>query len=224
MGVAERKQREKASRVQSIKKSAGKLFARKGFTNVSMAEIAADAEVSKGTLYLYFRSKEELYFSLMEPILEQHHNLIAEVIKNHDEPPDETLRKFFNYFAETYPGDPEVHQAYMYYRAEEIQPLFSEERYCQLRRRMAKNVRMVEEVIVDGIRRGIFKPVDPRTVSSIIWSLVMGILRWEENRKHDGGKDQLKPTIDTAVGLLVDGLKVCAPEPGRSGQERKGQP
>lgn len=69
MGVAERRQREKESRTESIKKNAAKLFARKGFHNVSMAEIAEAAEVSKGTLYIYFKSKEELYFSLIEPIL-----------------------------------------------------------------------------------------------------------------------------------------------------------
>lgn len=224
MGVTERKQREKEARIKSIKKSAGRLFARKGFTNVSMAEIAADAEVSKGTLYLYFKSKEELYFSLIEPILEQHHQLIAEVVKNDDEPADETLRKFFSYFAETYPDDPEVHRAYMYYRAEEIQPLFSEQRYSQLRGRMATNVRMVEDVIAKGIRQKIFKPVNSRAVSSIVWSLVLGILRWEENRKYGGGRDQLQPTIEAAVSLLVEGLRVCAAEPGRFGQESEKQP
>jgi AcrR family transcriptional regulator len=224
MGVVERKQREKQARIKSIKKSAGRLFARKGFSNVSMAEIAADAEVSKGALYLYFKSKEELYFSLIEPILEQHHQLIVEVIKNDDETPDETLRKFFNYFAETYPSDPEVHQAYMYYRAEEIQPLFSEERYRQLTSRMAKNVEMVEDVIAKGIRNGMFKAVNPRAVSSIVWSLVLGILRWEENRKYGGGRDQLKPTIEAAVSLLVDGLRVCSTEPERLGQETKEKP
>ncbi|MGA7874481.1 MAG: TetR/AcrR family transcriptional regulator [Desulfoferrobacter sp.] len=224
MGVAERKQREKEARIKSIKKSAGRLFAKKGFANVSMAEIAAAAEVSKGALYLYFKSKEELYFSLIEPILEQHHKLIAEVIKNEEEPPDETLRKFFNYFADTYPSDPEVHQAYMYFRAEEIQPLFSEERFRQVTRRMAKNVQMVEDVIAEGIRQGIFKPINPRAVSSIVWSLVMGILRWEENRKYGGGRDQLQPTIEAAVSLLVDGLRVCSAEPDRFGHESKEQP
>lgn len=223
MGVTERKQREKEARIKSIKKSAGRLFAKKGFSNVSMAEIAADAEVSKGTLYLYFKSKEELYFSLIEPILEQHRKLIAEVIENDDEMPDEKLRKFFYYFADTYPNDPEVHQAYMYFRAEEIQPLFSEGRYKQVEKRMAKNVQMIEDVITEGIRRGIFRPINPRAVSGIVWSLVMGILRWEENRQHGGGKDQLKPTIDAAVDLLMDGLRVCPDEADRFGQERKEQ-
>jgi hypothetical protein len=96
----------------------------------------------------------------------------------------------------------------MYYRAEEIQPLFSEERYSHLKGLMAKNVEVVEGVIAKGIRQGIFRPVDPRTTSNIMWSLVMGVLRWEENRRHGGGKDYLKPTIQAAVDLLLNGLKI----------------
>ncbi len=208
MGVAERKQREKESRITSIKRSAGRLFARKGFANVSMAEIAEDAEVSKGTLYIYFKSKEELYFSLIEPILVQHHKLIAEIVGDDREPADETLRKFINYFSNSYPQDPEVHQPYMYYRAEEIQPLFSEERYRYLQGLMARNVELVEGVVAKGVRQGIFRSVNPRAVSSIMWSVVMGVLRWEENRRYGGGKDYLKPTLQAAMDLLLEGLKV----------------
>lgn len=224
MGVSERKQREKEARINAIKKSAKKLFAGKGFANVSMAAIAADAEVSKGTLYLYFKSKEELFFSLVEPILEQHHQLIGRIIGNDDEPADETLKKFFNYFAETYPDNVEVHQVYMYYRSEELKPLFSEARYRQLKRRMAKGVEMVEAVVAKGIRQGVFKPVNPRGVSGIIWSLVLGILRWEENRRYSGGRDQLKPTIDTAVNLLLYGLKTDQALPEHNGKEGKEKP
>lgn len=208
MSIAQRRQREKESRIQSIKKSAGRLFARKGFHNVSMAEIAEDAEVSKGTLYIYFKSKEELYFSLIEPILLRHHELIAEIVSDDSEPADETLRKFIDYFASSYPQDPEVHQPYMYYRAEEVQPLFSEERYSYLKSLMAKNVGIIEAVVARGIRQGIFKPGNPRVISSTLWSLVMGILRWEENRRHGGGKDFLKPTLQGAVNLVLDGLRV----------------
>jgi AcrR family transcriptional regulator len=207
MGVAERKRREKEARSKSIKASAKTLFARKGFPNVSMAEIAENAEVSKGTLYLYFKSKEELYYSLIEPILEQHHKLIADVVSNDDELADETLRKFMNYFVETYPQDPEVHQAYMYYRAEEIQPLFTGERYNHLKRLMAKNVKMVADVIAKGMHQGTFKSVDPMAASTIIWSLVPGLLRWEENRRYGGGRDHLARTFLAAVELLLEGLK-----------------
>jgi TetR/AcrR family transcriptional regulator len=208
MGVTERRLREKESRIQSIKKSAARLFARKGFSNVSMAEIAEAAEVSKGTLYIYFKSKEELYFSLIEPVLVNHHKLIARIVSDDSEPADQSLRKFFDYFADSYPLDPQAHQPYMYYRAEEVQPLFSEERHGYLKTLMAKNVETIEAVILRGIEQGIFKSVNPRAVSSILWSLVTGVLRWEENRRFAHNKDFLKPTLRAAMNLMLDGLKV----------------
>lgn len=64
MGVAERRKREKRERRASIVEAAEAVFLRKGLTLATMDEIAAEAEVSKGTLYLYFDSKDELYLAL----------------------------------------------------------------------------------------------------------------------------------------------------------------
>jgi TetR/AcrR family transcriptional regulator len=208
MGVAERKQREKEARLNSIESSARRLFAKKGFSATSMAEIAEAAEISKGTLYLYFKSKEELYYSLLEPILEYHHRLIADLTSDINQMADVTLREFIDYFSESFPKDPEVHQFYMYYRAEEIQPLYTDERFRHLKTLMAKNVQKIEAVIARGIRQGIFRPVNPRVTSNIIWGLIVGVLSFEDNRRHSGGKDYLKSTLDAAVSLLLDGLKV----------------
>lgn len=172
-----------------------------------MAQIAAGAEVSKGTPHLYFKSKEELYFSLIEPILEEHHRRIADIIADDTAPADRTLKAFFSYFADTYPHQTEMRQVYMYFRDAEIRPLFSEARYAQLKKRMAHGVEMVETVVTRGIRQGVFKPVNTRAVSGIIWSLVIGILKWEENRRFGGGSDRLRETIDAAVGLFLEGLQ-----------------
>ncbi|MCB0749729.1 MAG: TetR/AcrR family transcriptional regulator, partial [Ignavibacteriae bacterium] len=61
MGTSERKEREKLQRRQEIIDSAEKVFFSKGFANSTMDDIASEAELSKGTLYLYFKSKEELF-------------------------------------------------------------------------------------------------------------------------------------------------------------------
>ncbi len=49
-----------------IIKAAAKVFARRGFASTLMAEIAIKAEIGKGTLYEYFDSKEDLFFSVFE--------------------------------------------------------------------------------------------------------------------------------------------------------------
>ena len=65
MGTAERKEREKLQRRQSIVDAAERVFFSKGYDNSSMDDVAKEAELSKGTLYLYFDSKEDLYGAIV---------------------------------------------------------------------------------------------------------------------------------------------------------------
>ncbi len=65
MSIAERKARERERRRSEIVDAAERLFFRKGFEHVTMDEIAEEAELSKGTLYLYFKSREDLHFAVV---------------------------------------------------------------------------------------------------------------------------------------------------------------
>ncbi|NUN69670.1 MAG: TetR/AcrR family transcriptional regulator [Bacteroidetes bacterium] len=65
MGTIQRKEREKESRKESIIDAAQKVFFEKGLQLATMDEIAETAELAKGTLYLYYRSKEDLYLAVM---------------------------------------------------------------------------------------------------------------------------------------------------------------
>jgi TetR/AcrR family transcriptional regulator len=64
MGIAERKEREKQQRREGIILAAEKVFFRKGLEIATMDDIAEIAELSKGTLYLYFKSKEDLHMAV----------------------------------------------------------------------------------------------------------------------------------------------------------------
>ena len=64
MGTAERREREKQQRLEDILDAAERVFATKGFTGATMDDIADAAELSKGTLYLYFKNKELLYLGI----------------------------------------------------------------------------------------------------------------------------------------------------------------
>ena len=61
MGIAERKEREKQQRREEIIQAAEKVFFTIGLDTATMDDIAAEAELSKGTLYLYFKNKEMLH-------------------------------------------------------------------------------------------------------------------------------------------------------------------
>jgi TetR/AcrR family transcriptional regulator len=82
MGTTERKMREKERRRGQIVDSAEKIFLEKGLEGTTMEEIADAAELSKGTLYLYFKSKEELYFTVNMRGLRLLSGILASVIDN----------------------------------------------------------------------------------------------------------------------------------------------
>jgi TetR/AcrR family transcriptional regulator len=65
MGIHERKEREKEQRREEIIAAAQKVFFEKGLQSSTMDDIAEAAELSKGTLYLYYKSKEDLYLAVM---------------------------------------------------------------------------------------------------------------------------------------------------------------
>ena len=70
MGIAERKERERLVRREQILEAAYQLFHETGFSAATMDQIAERAELAKGTLYLYFKSKEEVYYALLDRGLE----------------------------------------------------------------------------------------------------------------------------------------------------------
>lgn len=76
-----------------ILEAAVKVFARKGFHNSRIAEIAVEAGVASGTIYLYFRNKDDILISVFEESLDQ---IIGEVERDLAGIPDprDRLRRF----------------------------------------------------------------------------------------------------------------------------------
>ena len=64
MGRTERREREKKEMRDKILDAALKLFVEEGFKNVSIRKIAKGIEYSPGTIYLYFKNKDEIFFEL----------------------------------------------------------------------------------------------------------------------------------------------------------------
>jgi len=73
VGIIERKEREKEHRKEEILDAAQKIFFEKGLAAATMDEIAEAAELSKGTLYLYYKSKEDMYLGVMMRGMEELH-------------------------------------------------------------------------------------------------------------------------------------------------------
>lgn len=65
MGIIERKEREREARRGQILAAAQKVFQDRGLTQTSMDDIAKEAELAKGTIYLYYKNKDELLLGLI---------------------------------------------------------------------------------------------------------------------------------------------------------------
>ena len=81
---ASRRLREKEQRYNTILKAAETLFAQKGYHQTSIEEIADLAEVSTGSVYFYFKNKEDLLITLMQEIGHQLRKLLGDELKKAD--------------------------------------------------------------------------------------------------------------------------------------------
>jgi len=207
MGIEERKQREKEARMELIKNSARRLFTQKGYENTSMDNIAQESELARTTLYLYFKTKADLFYSLIEPMFEEVYEKISELASDPSESPEKILKRMAEYLYATYRRDPEIFLLIGRYDAREYQERLSEDRFNHIRQWQRLQIRKVAEVIERGIARDIFRPVDPRVTAIIFWTAIIGIFQFENNRRFTGGRDHLGSTIEASVDLALSGIE-----------------
>jgi AcrR family transcriptional regulator len=88
-----RRERDRLRQRQEVLEVALRLFSEKGYHNVSMHEIAKEAEFAIGTLYKFFRNKEDLYQALILQLSDRFHGALKSVI-GADTEEIETLRAY----------------------------------------------------------------------------------------------------------------------------------
>jgi len=88
-----RKEREYVRHRQEILQTARKLFSEKGFHNVTMQEIARKSEFATGTLYKFFKNKEDIYKSLIVEQAGKFHETLTKAIEEEDD----EIEKLRNY-------------------------------------------------------------------------------------------------------------------------------
>jgi len=89
-----RREREREARRQAILDAAARVFSRKTFYEATLDEIAAEAELAKGTLYNYYKDKQDIFISLVEKRLGEFQERLDEAIASSQELP-ELLEKCF---------------------------------------------------------------------------------------------------------------------------------
>ena len=88
-----RREREKLWQRREMLTAAIKLFSEKGYHNVSMHEIAKKAEFAIGTLYKFFKNKEDLYESIIIEQADMFHEALAKALEDEND----EIKKLQNY-------------------------------------------------------------------------------------------------------------------------------
>jgi len=106
-----RREREKRLQRQDMLTASLELFSEKGFHNVSMQEIAEHAEFALGTLYKFFKNKEDLYKSLIMEHAKKFHDKLMQSMDDGDDE-IEKLRNYVRTKGEIFINDVSVIRLY----------------------------------------------------------------------------------------------------------------
>ena len=203
MGIRERKEREKERRRQQIMVAAKKVFTDKGFSKATMDDIANEAELSPGTIYLYFKNKEELYASLSLRILQYLQIRVEHVLNTPDLKPEQMMGAMYD----VYEFDPLVIINMFHLQSSETLKNLSPELLAEIKELSAKSVEGLATIFEEGIKEGVFVDKHPVALSDIFWALFSGVVLWMTSKKIiDANKDYLRPTLEMAYEIFKHGL------------------
>jgi len=97
---AEPRRRRKAERPQEIIEAAFTEFSRNGYSTTTLDQIAERAGVTKGTIYVYFESKEHLFISMVREFTKPTMETVHDMFKTHDGSTADLLRAQFSFIYE----------------------------------------------------------------------------------------------------------------------------
>ncbi len=123
MGIEERKERERRIqrklRRKQIMVAAKKVFSAKGFNGTTMEDIAREAELSTGTLYLYFNSKDELYAAINVELQKYMQQRVQQLADNNRLTPSQKVEALSQVLYEVYEFDPSMMRNVLHLQASE---------------------------------------------------------------------------------------------------------
>jgi AcrR family transcriptional regulator len=207
MGIQERKGRERERRRQQIIVAAKRVFSAKGFTKATMEDIAKEAELSPGTIYLYFKNKDELYASLSLRILQYLNIRLEHLSEDKDRDPKDIFPELRDAFLDVYEFDPMIVVNMCHLQSSETLKNLSPQLLYEIQDLSGRALGIISDLIRQGIGQDKFFDYHPVAVADIIWSLFTGLVLWEDSKKMlDERKNFLKETLNLAFDVIGRGM------------------
>ncbi len=205
MAVEERKQKEKLQRYNAILDAAEKILRENGLNSLNIELVAKETELAKGTLYLYFKSKEEILGALSiksRMLLLNQFQKATKAINN----PIEKLKAIciasFDFYKK-YPFYFELIAIYeVNNKLEETEEIQSS---------INKLIHFVTEITLDAKKQGLLNPnLDPVQYTFCLWGMLIGMAQLVKVRgavmKNYLGFTE-KDIINTYLQQLEMGMK-----------------
>jgi len=160
--------------------AAEEIFGEKGFHLTTVDEIASKANVAKGTIYLYFRDKFDLFISTVERRLNGFVSKLEEAVEGTDDPMEAITRMIEIHFEFAKSNE----QLFRHMTPEKYKPLpdrFRQIHVPTLRERIFKPINrvisVIERCIREGQEKGVFKAeIDPRISALSLSSMIRGVV------------------------------------------------
>ena len=197
-----RREREKARQRQEMLEAALNLFSEKGYHNVTMHEIAGKAEFAIGTLYKFFKNKEDLYKALILEKAEEFRDAILEAIEQSDDEV-EKLRNFVKTKGELFRAHiPVIRLYFSETHGESFSLLAGLD--SEIRKLHDEFMKTLASIFADGIAKKRFKKIaDPYYLAVALDGITTAFLfLWlEAPERHPYPEDP-----DTILNILFKGL------------------
>ena len=187
-----------ADKREAILRAAIRIFAHNGYFNSKVADIAREAGVADGTVYLYFKSKEEILHSIFDRTVEE---AIAEGRKQleHISDPSEKLRRIANLHLERMGADRDL--AVVFQVELRGSTKFMEEFSAA---GFAEYLGMIRATIEEGQRAGVFRPdLNAKVVAKIFFGALDEMAtNWILSKR----RYKLTPMADQVLDILLNGV------------------
>ncbi len=209
MGIIERKGREREHRREEIIDAAQKIFFQKGLITATMDEIAEAAELSKGTLYLYYKSKEDLYLAVMLRGIDILNDMFSTVLAS-DQPTLKIIASLGEAYYQFFAQHRNYFRMFHFFENPQFHKQVSEGMLHSCAGQNQKVWTIVTDLIKRGIDEGVIQgDIDPKQAAVILWANSNALMR-QMDRADTYWKDvmgvDLEASLRQANAMLLEAM------------------
>ena len=190
-------------RIASIQDATMRVIARKGMAAATMQEIAEEAGVAKGTIYLYFRDRDELVERTFETAMEKLFARADEAL-DRDISFEEKLRAVMAAQLEFFSQNREFFRLYLSLRMPEGTPAQQRRQHRACHPRYRQRIDKLSAVVKQAIERGALREIDPDRLALFIIEGSTAVILERLTEKASPAENA---DVDLLVGLVLDGIR-----------------